>query len=277
MFDFFEDLFKSRGGLGLLSTILSVDAFNRLSDVGERAYSGAQDIANQIREDSQFRPFTVTTATGSGFNTMMTPQGLQTTMELSPEEQALQSNLFGGASQFFDSAQQDTMDRERDIFRQIRDVQRPDERRDRLELEERLLSQGRLGTSSATFGGATPEQLALATAQEEARARARLSAMEQARQEQLQQSRLGTEFLSSAFLPQAQLTAALRPSFLERDLAQRGQQFGTGLFSETQMSGLDALLLGEQARANLTGGIGAALLRGLSSIPFPEPETTETT
>ena len=97
MFDFFEDLFKSRRGLGLLSTILSVDAFNRLSDVGERAYSGAQDIAYQIREDSQFRPFTVTTATGSGFNTMMTPQGLQTTMELSPEEQSLQSNLFGGA------------------------------------------------------------------------------------------------------------------------------------------------------------------------------------
>jgi hypothetical protein len=90
--------------------------------------------------------------------------------------------------------------------------------------------------------------------------------MEQARQEQLQQSRLGTEFLSSAFLPQAQLTAALRPSFLERDLAQRGQQFGTGLFSETQMSGLDALLLGEQARANLTGGIGAALIESLASI-----------
>jgi hypothetical protein len=32
------------------------------------------------------------------------------------------------------------------------------------------------------------------------------------------------------------------------------------------MSGLDALLLGEQARANLTGGIGAALIESLASI-----------
>ena len=53
-----------------------------------------------------------------------------------------------------------TQAREQAVFDRIRATQRPDEERQRLALEERLLSQGRLGTSSATYGGGTPEQLA---------------------------------------------------------------------------------------------------------------------
>ena len=48
-------------------------------------------------------------------------------------------------------------------------AQRPEEERQRLALEERLAAQGRLGTSSAAYGGATPELLALSAAEREAR------------------------------------------------------------------------------------------------------------
>ena len=78
-------------------------------------------------------------------------------------------------------------DREQQIFERIRASQTPEEQRQRLALEERLAAQGRLGTSSAAYGGATPEQLAMETAQAEARNRASLAAMEQARAEQQQQ------------------------------------------------------------------------------------------
>jgi len=41
--------------------------------------------------------------------------------------------------------------------------------------------------------------------------------------------------------------------------------FGTGQYGETMMSGIEAQLIAEQARANLLGGIGSGLLGGLFS------------
>ena len=39
--------------------------------------------------------------------------------------------------------------------------------------------------------------------------------------------------------------------------------FGTGQFGETRMTGIEAQLIAEQARANLIGGLGTGLLGGL--------------
>jgi hypothetical protein len=103
-----------------------------------------------------------------------TTGGLEVGMTLSPQEQALQQQLFGGAGGFFGQAQMPTAAREQAIFERMRAAQRPEEQRQRLALEERLAAQGRLGTSSAAYGGATPEMLAMATAQEEARTRSML-------------------------------------------------------------------------------------------------------
>ena len=205
----------------------------------------------------------MTTPTQAMFSARPTEDGLQIGMELSPEEQALQQQLLGGAGGFFGQAMTPTQAREQAVFDRIRATQRPDEERQRLALEERLLSQGRLGTSSATYGGGTPEQLALATAQEEARNRAMLTAMQQAQAEQAQQAALGGQLLGASFLPQQQLIEATRPGLIQQELAQQAQQFGTGLFGETALSGIEAQLLQEQARANLLGGIGSNLITGL--------------
>jgi hypothetical protein len=85
---------------------------------------------------------------------------------LSPEEQALQNQLFGGAGQFYQQAQAPIAQTEQDIFNRMLQVAAPERERQSLALEERLAAQGRLGTSSAAYGGATPEQMALATAQQ---------------------------------------------------------------------------------------------------------------
>jgi hypothetical protein len=192
-----------------------------------------------------------------------TADGLQVGMTLSPQEQALQQQLFGGAGGFFGQAQMPTAAREQAIFERMRAAQRPEEERQRLALEERLAAQGRLGTSSAAYGGATPEMLAMATAQEEARTRSMLGAMQQAQAEQMQQAGLGQQFLGASYLPQAQLLAAAQPAQRMAELQQQAQLYGTGLFGETAMSGLESRLLAEQARANLLGGIGSNILAGM--------------
>ena len=257
---------------GVVGGLLTGEAYGRLSDIGREARTGAEALAAQQMEQTQFRPFTVTTATGAGMGTQVTPEGgIETTMGLSPQEVALQNQLLGGAGGFFGQAVQPREAREQAIFERMRRAQRPEEERQRLALEERLAGQGRLGVSSAAYGGATPEMLAMATAQEEARNRAMLGAMQQAQAEQMQQAALGQQFLGAGYLPQQQLMAATQPSQQLAALQNQLQIQGAGLFGEATMSGLEAQLVAEQARANLLGQTGTGLLQGALT-----PSTTST-
>ena len=275
MFDFLEDLgeFLSQPEVllpGVVDGLLTGEAYGRLSDIGREARTGAEALAERQLEQTQFRPFTVTTATGAGLGTQVTPEGgIETTMGLSPQEVALQNQLLGGAGGFFGQAVQPRDAREQAIFERMRRAQRPEEERQRLALEERLAAQGRLGVSSAAYGGATPEQLAMATAQEEARNRAILGAMQQAQAEQMQEATLGQAFLGAGYVPQQQLMAATQPAQQLAALQQQAQLQGAGLFGEASMSGLEAQLVAEQARANLLGQTGTGLLSGALTPKAP--------
>lgn len=263
---------------GFLGGLLTKQEYDRLSDIGEEALvgttvrgrevPGALDIAQMGLEQTQFRPFTVTTATGGQFGTQVDPTTGQftTTLGLSPQEQAMQQQLFGGAGQFFEQAQAPRTTREQEIFDRIRAVQSPEEQRQRLALEERLAAQGRLGVQTAQYGG-TPEQLAMAKAQEEAQNMAAMQAMQQAQAEQMQQAQLGQQYLGASYLPQAQLLAATQPSQQLAEFQSGLQQYGAGLFGETAMSGLEQLLLQERARANLLGQVGGTLLNKAFTVP----------
>ena len=180
----------------------------------------------------------------------------------------------------------DSTAREQAVFDRIRAMQLPEEERQRLALEERLASQGRLGVQTAMFGG-TPEQLALAKAQEEAQNQASLMAMQQAQQERIQQAALaeqvlglgsglfagqlgmqqmkqgmGLSDLAAAYVPQAQALNMFQQGLAASEVAQRGQLAGASMFGEAKMSGLDALLASGLGRANLIGAAGTGLLGG---------------
>ena len=341
---------STAGGLGALT-----GAYDRLGAIGERGLVGAGQIAEEAFARSQFKPFTVTTGTGSsvgvgvpapgsfpqmdeetrltqlmdiygisreeamaqqrgvmarGFdinndgvvsgaefaaarNAGLTGPGrggdafgqgagaatgatgaaggaltgagpmigpnIQTTF--SPKEQAISTGAFTGAQTLLDAVTTDRATREQDIYNRIRATQEAEEERQRLALEERLANQGRLGVRTAMFGG-TPEQLALAKAQEEAQARASLAAIQQAQAEQAQDARLGTQLLGAAYLPEAQAQNALQRGLLASQLAQRGQLYGTGLFGEASIAGLDALLGSGIGQAELMGRLGTSLLSG---------------
>jgi hypothetical protein len=79
------------------------------------------------------------------------------------------------------------------------------------------------------------------------------------------QQQLGLGALGGAYVPQAQLLNAIQATQLFPQLQQQAQLFGTGQYGETMMSGIEAQLIAEQARANLLGGIGSGLLGGLFS------------
>jgi len=268
LFDFLGGLadYISQPGVllpGLLGGLLTGEAYGRLSDIGSQARTAADALAQQQLEQTQFKPFTVATATGGQFGTQVDPATGQfmTSMQLSPQEQAMQQQLFGGAGQFFGGATADPAVREQEIYDQIRAATSPQERMERLGLEERLAAQGRLGVRTAQFGG-TPEQLAMERAQQQAMAQARLGAAQQARQEQMQQAQLGQQFLGAGYVPQTQLLAATQPSYQLAGLQNLLQRQGANLFGEATMSGLEAQLISEQARANLLGGVGSSLLSG---------------
>lgn len=248
------DLALGAGGLAAINT-----AYNRLGSIGDRALSGSADIAQQGLEQSQFRPYTVTSGLGS---TQATDSGLN--VNLSAQQQALQNQLGQGAQGFFGQAMQGTQGREQDVFNRLRAMQSPEEERQRLALEERLQNQGRLGVRSAMFGG-TPEQFSMDQAQAEARNQAALMAMQQGQAQQAQQAALGQQFLQGQYMPQAALMQQGQLGLQNANLAQAAQLYGAGLFSEANMGGLEAYLGSGLGQANLLGNVGSGLLTGLFS------------
>jgi hypothetical protein len=256
-----DDIKNNAGStaLGASGLLLAKEAYDRLGTLGERAYTSSGDIADAGLTQTQFQPFTVTSTTGGMFG--YDPQTGAVNMNVSPEEQALQQSLFGGAQGFFNQAQVPTGQREQDVYKRIRATQQPEEQRQALALEERLANQGRLGVRSNLFGG-TPEQLAMSQAQTQAQNQAMLMAMQQAQQEQMQQAQLGQSFMGASYMPQTQLLAAQQASQLFPQLQQRGQLAGAGLFGEASMGGIEALLGSGVGQTNLMGTVASGLLSG---------------
>lgn len=255
-------------GMGAGGGLLTKAAYDRLLDVGLEARTEAEGIAETLLPMTQFRPFTVTSATGGQFGVRpdvdpVTGQvlGTEVAMGLSPEEQAIQGMLMGQSGQFFEQAGMSTGMREADVYERIRATQRPEEERQRLMLEERLANQGRLGVRTGMFGG-TPEAFAMEQAQAEARNRASLMALQQAQTEQAQQQQMGLSALGGAYLPQAQLLNVQSATQLFPQIQQQAQLYGTGTYGETLMTALEAQLIAEQKAADLIGAAGTGLLSG---------------
>ena len=162
---------------------------------------------------------------------------------LAGQQQAAQQ-AFGLGGQFMGQAGMPMGAREQDVYNRIRATQLGEEERQRLALEERMFAQGRGGVQTAMYGG-TPEQLALAKAQESAQNQAALAAIQQAQLEQRQAADIGATYgqLGSNIATQRQaLEAAQQLSALQA--LQTGQGLITsrmGLQEAQQRMGLGAL------------------------------------
>ena len=123
--------------------------------------------------------------------------------------------------------------RQADIYESIRATQLPEEQRQNLALEERLLGQGRLGISTDAYGG-TPEQLAMAKAQAEAGNTASLMARQQSMAEQ-QQAMQNAQSLTGMTSDLAQVGSGLESQQLQNIMALQGaDQSAAGIQQQLQ-------------------------------------------
>jgi len=254
-----EDFFKGKYNQGIGAVAaggMLKSAYDTLGDVGTTGREAMDELATKQLEQTEFLPYTVRTAMGGTFGTQVDPTTGQLTagINLSDTERQFATGQLGGAQTLFERAFQDPTSRTQDIYNRAMQFMRPQMEDQQLALEERLAAQGRLGTVSNRYGG-TPEQYQMNRAQQDA--------MNQAMQEQQQQSNLAGQFLTSAYMPQQQMLAALQPGMTAAAQQQQARQFGAGLFGEATASGINALLAANQARANMLGAASTGLIGGM--------------
>tara|TARA_A100000172_G_scaffold38032_1_gene23198 strand:+ start:295 stop:1515 length:1221 start_codon:yes stop_codon:yes gene_type:complete len=201
-----------------------------------------------------------------------------------PDVSGITTQALGGVTGALTGLMSPMATREADVYERIRATQRPEEERRQLALQDQLLSQGRLGLRTAQFGG-SPEQFALAQAQEEAKNRAALSALGQAQAEQqqqlglaqglfglgsgaaalpasLQQGQLGNigAALGLQYAPEQQLLSSLDPAVNLANIVGTGQRQGAGYLSSAGISGLEDILQAETVRSQNLRDIYSSLL-----------------
>ena len=295
------------GGTGgqLIGAGMSISELNKITDIAQRSAQEQAALGREAQEASAFRPFTVSTGFGGvqatpegGYATTLDPSlaGQQQQLQaltggliggmggVAPDVSGIQQQALGGVGGFLTGAMAPMAQREADVYERIRATQRPEEQRQQLALEERLASQGRTGLRTAQFGG-SPEQLALAQAQEEAKARASLGALGQAQAEQLQQMGLAESMfglggraaglpqalqagqlgnieaaMGLQYLPEQQLLGTLTPALSIADIARTGQQLGAQTMSKAGISGLEDILQAETVRSQNLRDLYSTLL-----------------
>ena len=295
------------GGTGgqLIGAGLSIDELNKITDIAQKSAAEQERIGREAQAASAFRPFTVSTGFGGvqttpegGFATTLSPAQAAQQQQLQaltggllggmgagmPDVSGITGQALGGVSGALTGLAAPMGQREADVYERIRAVQRPEEQRRQLALQEQLQAQGRTGLRTAQFGG-SPEQFALAQAQEEAKNRAALSALGQAQSEQqqqlglaqglfglgsgaaalpasLQQGQLGNigAAMGLQYLPEQQLLASLTPAVNLSNIASLGQREGAGLMAEARASGLENILQTEAARTNALQNIYGSIL-----------------
>lgn len=266
---FWENLFGA--GITAGGLALGADAYDKLGETGEKAYqelSGytteggefVPGLADKLSGMLEFQPYTITSATGGQFGMTQDPETGQMSYNLqtSPEEQAFQQQAMTDAEAYFTQARAPIDQREQAVYNRMLTAMSPEQERQRLEMEQRMASQGRLGVSTAQYGG-TPEQLAMAKAQSEAQNQAMLNAMQFAGQEQQRQSQLGTGMLAAGYVPQAQLLNALQPGMTTAERQRQALSQQAGAYGETYASGLQALLQSGLGQAELGGSLGSSI------------------
>jgi hypothetical protein len=282
---------------------------------GYLAYEGlekAKDVAKALPQDmldavgtiggmtqpyTEFKPFTVTTGTGTA-SASRDPNTGALGVSFTPEQQDLINQLQQQASSTAGMMGQTTPEQ---LMAQMQQLRAPEQARQNQALENRLAAQGRLGVQTSAYGG-TPEQLALAQAQQQQLSQDALSSITGARSLQNQDIQNVTGLLGAAALPQQQMIQAFAPALQTQNLAsnlglqqastlgQLGAQYISqiptasslqGELSQAQANTIINALLGQQnaqsgAYEGLLGQVGD-WIGGLFGDSNPQTATTGVT
>lgn len=227
----------------------------------------SQNLGQQAAQAAQFKPYTVT----SNLARVGTDAQGGFTTQLSPEQQAMQNQAMGAAGSLFGQVGQDPAQAQTALYEQMRAVQRPEEERQRLQMQEGLFSRGRGGVQTAMYGG-TPEQMAYEKARQESMLNANLAARTQSQAEQAQAANLGGMMQQYGYNPQQQALSLLEASQIPTGLQQRGQLTGAELQSQLGGRGIESYMQG----ADLANRLQLQQQQGLmSSVMGSQPTLQE--
>jgi len=205
----------------------------RKTDFRDETLERGTAVGQQGYDQSQFVPFSVTSSLG----------GIQGNaeggydMNLSEDQQATQDRLFEMSGGFLDEMSGDPLERQQALYEQIRGLQKPNEERQRLELENRLRGQGRLGLMTSQYGG-SPEQFAQDMALGEARNQAAYQAYGQSQEDRKQSFGLAEGLMGLGYMPQQQLNELYKTATPTAGLAQSGRETGATLNVESMLKTL---------------------------------------
>jgi hypothetical protein len=229
-------------GADYLSTEEGIQAARALP---QQAQNITQQLLSQAGEATQFQPFAVTSTPQLGGFTV--GQTGDITLQPGAGVQALSEQALTGAGGVLSGLLAPRAQREQEIYQALEAARAPQREREMLAEEQRLYSQGRIGTQSSMFGGATPETLARMQAIEEQRSKDVLAAMNQASAEQeAQQGLLGTLF-ETAYAPQTQTLGLMQATAPFQQFIESGRLGTKELYGEALTPIIGA------AQAGLTG------------------------
>ena len=240
------------GALGTAGNIYATQqAMEQARSLGPAAAELVTNLAGQAGQAAQFKPFTLTTG-GLGTTSVDASGGVS--IAPTTAEQTITENLLSAAQTMSGQPQVTATD----LFQQMEDIRAGSREREALALENRLLSQGRLGTQTAMFGG-TPEALARAKAIEEQRAADVLTSLQQA--PALTQSNLQnlTGLLGAAYAPQTQAMGLVQATAPLQQFAQTGRLAA----GEAIQAGIPEITKAAVAGEQVAGDIYQQALQGL--------------
>ena len=242
------------GGNYYLGTSGSEDA----RAAGQAAVAMAETAGQSAIDRSSFEPYTVTSNLATG----RTTAGGGLDLSLSAEEQRRQNARFNQAESIYGAIGADPSRMAAEYYESIRAAQRPEEERNRLDMQQGLFSSGRGGISSGQYGG-TPEQFAF----EKARAEAQLGASGLARTSALaerdQQLKAAGLLTDQAYQGQREAIDLFGTANTSAQLAATGARTGAELAAQLEQSGIEGMLQGEEyanylERAAISGMMPAA-------------------
>ena len=232
----------------------------RATDLRNLALQTGQQAGQTAAEMAKFQPYTVTGNLATGRTTA--EGGLN--LELTPEELARQQARFGQAEGLFGQVGVDPAVAQRELYEQIRSVQRPEEERERLRMQEGLFSGGRGGISQAQYGGSNQETFGFDLAQAEARNKASLDARTQALAEQNQALEMAGALTGYAYQPQEQAIDLFGAGNAPASYADAARRQQGSLYGQSALAGLEGMLQAQQ----LANDLRATRDRGIQTSLF---------
>ena len=232
---------------------------------GQAALATGEQIGQTGAGLAEFKPYTVTSNLVQSAAT--TPEG-GLDLQLSPEEQARQNQYLAQSQGLFGGVGQDVAAGSQALYEQIRAAQRPEEERERLRMQEGLLSRGRQGIRTAAYGG-TPEQLAFEKARQEAMLNAQIAARTQFGTEQDRLLTQAQGLQTAGYNPQRQAIDLFGAAATPADIAGAGRRQGASVYGQSAISGLEGMMQGEKLANELRQQQIQAMLGGVTGSRDP--------